>query len=479
MWEWFWNVLNSIVKKAKNIWRSILNYFKNIFGWEDSNLDVNAKIAAISSKDKKKLLKEYNSLFDQIDFSRTKKVFASIWSDFKTTFPGIKQNILTEVKKLNTELVINEKFTQSKLTGAQGKWAKWRWKIKEDEAKNRKKEEDDKKKKLKAEQDRIKKFNKYLKEKQKERDKQLKEWQKIVQKYYQAVWDWTEKAIDKVKELKNSISELNKELKWETKEKDIAIAERKLEIEEKILELNKKIEENTKKEWEDVTKIAEKRKTLQQELNILRQKESEFTEKTKQSSKDSLALQIQKKNAQLEWLEVWWIENVDLIWELSDLKDELNLVEQNLNKEVFIKVSEDSKKNQTQLLLDQFQEKKAAIEKELAEKKNQLKIEWEIYDKLLKTKMHLEEKFTEFLQIETDKRLDMYEQIAQKAKVAVWELLKIWINSSAKLSEWYWKKIETNYEINIEWWENNAKEIAEEVYKKIEQETEEGNKNIY
>ena len=84
MWEWFWKVLWNILKKAKDIWKSIFNYFKDLFSWKDYNLIWDAEIWPVSNAYKKRIEENMNLDFDPLGFSNTKKVWNWILNDMES-----------------------------------------------------------------------------------------------------------------------------------------------------------------------------------------------------------------------------------------------------------------------------------------------------------------------------------------------------------------------------------------------------------
>ncbi len=256
----------------------------------------------------------------------------------------------------------------------------------------------------------------------KEYNDTLDDWREIVQDFYDEVVDWADKSQEKIAKLTEDIQELQDKLNSETEDKDVAIAERKLELEEERLKVLEEIEER-KANWESFD---------------------------------------------------------DLNSQLWDIDNELWLVNSNLNQEVYDKILEDSKKNQTELLLDQFEQTKANIEKEIEEKQKLLEAEKEIYEKIYDIRVNLEEKFDTFLKTKINEQLNLYEQLRLKAIWTVSELNDIWINNSWELDRLNQWNVTNNIDISLDVSDKlDAVEVAEEVYKKIEKETSEWAKNYY
>lgn len=217
----------------------------------------------------------------------------------------------------------------------------------------------------KAQEDAIEKFSETAKDSydkiqdaREENNEQIKEEQERIKELKTEYEDLRKEAVDNIRGISN-------ELKTLDSDQDNELAERKLEIDKRILEINKEISDNNKKDSDDQIAIQQKKKTLQKELNILKQKEKEFTDKTKQSTKDSLDLQIQKKNAQIESLKSGKVDNSDLVWEIKDLQNELDVVNENVSQEVIDQVKAYEQLNDSQkILLDNAKERQK-IEEEL------------------------------------------------------------------------------------------------------------------
>jgi len=496
MQEWFWNVLNNVINNAKKIWRSIANFFKNIFAWKDANIDVWVELWKLSSWQKEAILKEYNSIFDGENFTRTKSVLNSIADDFVDTFiwwvGEVKSelwelsitawNSLDEINFKSFELSssfddINLNVNELWENLEENLWKKGGWSAKKLD-------------------DNLKLFNNQV-ELTKKQATDLRE----------SLVKWLEWAKDKVFSLIDWFNQMKEKLN-EMKEKGISQIEKLWEQYQKLKE--KGINEINKL-WDEFEKLKEKGIN---EINKLWDQFIKLKEKGEQ--------EIQKLKNQIDWLvesinniEAKWFNDIanraldiwkelesinkelekedlaiekqnELLAKQIKLNEELNLAKKNITEEDIQKAQEERDKSSTQKILDRMQKDKEAaqlkinqIEIEIAkrEEAHQLELEnkkIEIEQKIEEHNIILENKKIEIEQKKEAHKIELmqFKEKAEEVKKNIMQEIQDYKNMMAikkneieSEKEVYYNLVQTKKDLDKEYfslfWEQIKKQLTQ------------------
>lgn len=278
-----------------------------------------------------------------------------------------------------------------------------------------------KKDSFEIDEEQLKKLEQIQEEINKNFVEKTKEGQNIAQKYYDSLIEDAKKyweELDKIHEKQKSINEKMEEA---TKKKTEKLADRYLKIDDEIEKIQKQKDELNKKwldenyvrvsdynfakkiwkekiwtnnyTWDDILKYKE---LLQQERKLLEEKEVlDWKRKTKYNkSWDSL----------LTWIDIW-------------------------------DATERARMNESERILESYNQEKEKLEKELKDLKNQENEKQKLYDETVKLKENAEKIFTDFVKIQTTERIWEMEKMKQKAREIAEEMAKLWFT-------WQWFKAE-------------------------------------
>ena len=172
-----------------------------------------------------------------------------------------------------------------------------------------------------------------------------------------------ENALADLREIADKLDEIDEKKSGNTDDLNTNLSERRLEILKEEQEIQLKIAE-AKSEQDG---YDDKRITLERELAVLQQRQSEFTDKTTQSTKDALALSIQKKQAQIASAaaginpEVTQYEQ-----ELAELVKERQLIESNVTGDILAQAEATGLLSETQKTLNKYKEEQAKLDAQAA-----------------------------------------------------------------------------------------------------------------
>lgn len=484
MQEWFWKAIDNIINKAKEIWKKIADFFKNIFAWDEkADINVWTTLWKLSSWDKKKILSEYENVFDWMNFSRTEKVFASIWNDFKDTFldvdtskiadaaSDVKAKILATnklanwntleeqqsiVDTLNTQNQITEELTtntNNQTNAVKSGWAASKGKNEEEEKANKKALEDYWKitDKIKDSIKRIQKYWDNLKD-LREKFSELKRSAKSdIQELTSSIWELDKKMAD-------ITSAWEKERAWIQSDADIKLAERRLDILDRQKEIEKEIDDLRKDwyEWDEYQKeldLKKENKSLQEELALISKNVSDETIKQvedynsmSESARTLLDLQTQltdqkKKEA----------DEISRIQEEKALLEEKKAISEAILKDRNIRIQEEwdvltafyTDAEWKEVAIKDFkniqyaqdlENKRLALQNQILAVEEWALAEKEILSTLYEEKTTMEQTFTEVLAEEKAKQTEIIEAEIAETKKAI----KIWNEYWKARRSWNW-----------------------------------------
>lgn len=303
--------------------------------------------------------------------------------------------------------------------------------------------------------------NKKLKKTQEELQKTISEAKDTVKWYFKDMGSWIDDQKKKLLELKQQYIDINKQI--EDQKKTIAniqtwgkqdVAKRAVEIEQQIADIRNKA-------WTDAIDNASKLAKLNQDILILEQQKSEWNDKTKESTKMSLNAKLDDLKNQRELLQTQWISSDDAT-KLKSLEKELELAKTYAWSGAIDQARVDSKKTETEILIEQSKIKEEEATKELTRLENlriakldNIKEEAKTYLLLINAKKELDatyfKQFWEHIDTQISKTKEAINYLNELNAKSWWwggNMTDTWINKiyNTQASWGTWK---TNVQVNM------------------------------
>lgn len=275
--------LTNILNKVKEWWKSVLNYIKNIFSWNDSEVNISTNIKKVSEWEKKSFLKDLWDWIDKVEFKNTRAAVSALWDDISGALSKFSSSGITEGTEKMTKAIKQL----------------WKTKINEDNKKAQQLAEQ-----IKAKQDEID----FLKS-------------QLEKKWGAGNW-WSKWVSDKIKQLE----EESKKLEEKAKEDSKNIINSYQEVTKKLQDSVKNITKYANKVWELKEKFIKLKEEALKNVNEINDKLSELTEKIQgikdEGEKERTEI-ISNSEIELADRRIALLENErDLEKEIADIKKE-------------------------------------------------------------------------------------------------------------------------------------------------------------
>lgn len=399
--EWFWKALSNVLNKAKEIWKAIVNFFRNIFAGGDASIDISADVGSLSSWQKKAILSQYESIFEEWDFSRTKAVLSSIWEDFKDTFLSSSKEASKWLQELNIEAGKTQNIMQDVTNSLEWLsnlwwWGWWKGAVKW----------------LQEINEEIEKLNEWLSE------AHLKELALFQEQYLEEQKKYFQDLQNEIDRVKNSALKLKESLVndiWKTKDSVLKLVDEFKRLQEEFEKLKEKWRQELEKLWEEFAKLKEKWKKeiedLKKEidklnesiLNIESKWFDDIAKRTLDIEKDlkEITKELEKENLEEE-------KRNELLQKQVKLNDELALAKSHITEEDIQRAILERDKTPTQRILEKMELDKKEAEAKILQIQEEIQKKTEAHNlELEQLKTKAEQKLIDIKKEEEDFKILM------------------------------------------------------------------------
>ena len=273
----------------------------------------------------------------------------------------------------------------------------------------------------------------------KETAKETEEARKKIKEKSEEWKRYREDGIKALSDVNAEISKLKKEASDITvrinADRDKSLGERMVSVNEDIAKLNDQIAEKKAQANKDDNENAQKRTVAEKELLILKERQNELSGKAGQAERDSLALSIRKKEAQIEALKAGTDPEIaDLQRQLNELAKERDFIQGNAPQKILDEAAAygslskaqqivaDAEREKSKQLEENDKKMQAAVEKRMileaqARQKSvsDLAIRTDIKDGMITASVELEK--GKRVEIRDQENINLANEIAQKQLV--------------------------------------------------------------